>query len=279
MDEDRISAMSTTAVILLSNLHCDRYALPSDPEISHLLLTFLSCVNVIEHTLAALQPPPAVLEISIIHQAVIIQHHELSTISIQGTLEDAGFDVSYPRHESLVMEDPNRSPLSGRRAKHLQLCPVCRETSAASKDDARSGPQSNLIAPSFPKIWQEASEDASSDEKINTSAHIDQKRSVVSVPHRLNLAVSGMTCVTCSASITEGVSRISGVSQVFVDIMNNSATLVVESKGLIPSITEAIEDRGYGVELLKAEPILPSAVEATPGSRTISLQVHGMFCQ
>ena len=68
-DLEGISVMSTTAVILLSNLHCDRYALPSDPD---LLLTFPSCVNVIEHALAALQPPPAILEISIIHQAVII---------------------------------------------------------------------------------------------------------------------------------------------------------------------------------------------------------------
>ena len=245
----------------------------------HLLLTFPSCVSVIEHALAALQPPPTVLEISIIHRAVIIQHHDLSAITIQSTLEDAGFDVFYPRHGSLLTEDLNGSPFSGRRAKHLQLCSVCRETSAAPKDDAGPGSQSNLTAPSFPKIQEGLGEDAPSDEKIAKSAPVDQKRSVVSVPHRLHLAVSGMTCAACSASITEVVSRISGVSQLFVDVMNNSATLIAESKGSIPFITEAIEDCGFDVELLKAEPILPSAVEATLGSRTISLQVHGMFSQ
>ena len=87
------------------------------------------------------------------------------------------------------MEDPNGSPLSARRAKRLQLCPVCRETSATPKDDAGSGPQSSLIAPSFPEIQEASGEGAPSDEKIDTSARVDQKRIVVSLPHRLNLAV------------------------------------------------------------------------------------------
>ena len=186
----------------------------------------------------------------------------------------------YLHHGSLLTKELNGSPPSGRQAKYLQLCSSCRETSAAPKDDAGPGSKSDLTAPSFPKIQEGSGEDASSDEKIDKSAPVNQKCGVVSVSHRLNLAISGMTCAACSASITEVVSRISGVSQLFVDVLNNSATLIAESKSLIPSITKAIKDCGFDVELLKAEPIIPSAVEVTPGSRTISLQVlHGMFSQ
>lgn len=143
-----------------------------------------------------------------------------------------------------------------------------------------SNPHSNLIVPSHPRIEEALEMDASLREKADTSTPVDLERNVVSVPHRLSLAVSGMTCAACSVSITEMVSQISGVSQVFVNALNNSATMIVENKNLIPSVTEAIEDCGFGAELLEAEPLCPPVGEVTPsGPRTVSLQVHGMFCQ
>jgi len=242
---------------------------------------FPSCVSAIEHALSALQPPPTVLGISIIHQAVIIQHSlSLRANTIQDTLEDAGFDVFYPRVGLSQPEHPNESLLSGRQAKHLQHCSACREELAVRKYDTDSESQSNLIVPSLPRTDEASEKYASLREKAETSTPVDLDHNVVSMPHRLSLAVSGMTCAACSASITEMVSQISGVSQLFVNALNSSATMIVENKGLIPSITEAIEDCGFGAELLEAEPLCSPAGEATPsGLRTVSLQVHGMFCQ
>lgn len=99
-------------------------------------------------------------------------------------------------------------------------------------------------------------------------------------PHRLSLAINGMTCAACAASITEVVSRLPGVSQVSVNVLSDSATLVVENKDLIASVTEAIDDCGFGVELLAAEPPFSSFSEdAVARSRTVTLQIHGMFCR
>ncbi|KAL4075879.1 heavy metal translocatin [Scleroderma citrinum] len=268
---------STTTVILLSNLHHTRYRISPYAE-KNLRLRFdsSSCVSAIEHALSTLQPPPNILGISIIHQAVIIQHPlNLSPDTIQANLEDAGFDVFYPRASQ--PERLNGNLLSGKQTRHLQLCSGCREESAVN---TASGSQSNLITTSFPTVDEALGIRAPLGDKVDTSIPVNLEQDSVSLPHRLSLAVSGMTCAACSASITEAVSRISGVSQVFINVLNSLATMVVENKTLVPSIIETIEDCGFGVELLEVEPLHSLANKVTAsGPRTVALQVHGMFCQ
>ncbi|EGN93061.1 hypothetical protein SERLA73DRAFT_127002 [Serpula lacrymans var. lacrymans S7.3] len=90
-----------------------------------------------------------------------------------------------------------------------------------------------------------------------------------------------MTCSSCSGTITEMVSQLSGVSEVTVNLLGNSASVVVDCKETINLVTETIDDCGFEGEVIKVEPVshADNEDEVTDGSRTISLRVDGMFCQ
>lgn len=100
--------------------------------------------------------------------------------------------------------------------------------------------------------------------------------------HILTLSVGGMTCSSCVATITDMLSRLPGISDVVISLLGSSATLRVENKNLVSSVIGAIDDCGFQVELISAEPILPSpSTSQLPpaGQREISLRVDGMYCQ
>ncbi|KAG6336612.1 hypothetical protein ID866_2488 [Astraeus odoratus] len=249
-----------TTTVLLSNLHC------------------ASCVHTIEEALGALQPPPTRVDVSIVHQAVILQHlNILSPETIRAALEDAAFDIFYPYDGSLRSDYPDVLPR--RQAKHIQQCSLCQQEELAAPKNIAFRSKPDLIGASSLSI-DEIPEDDVVKRTSRASITNSTERRSDTVPHRLNLAVTGMTCAACATSITEAVTRLSGVSQLFVDVLSNSATLVVENKDLIPFVTEAIEDCGFGAELHQVEPLLSTDRDSTTsGPRTISLQVHGMFCQ
>ncbi|KZT72475.1 heavy metal translocatin [Daedalea quercina L-15889] len=98
-------------------------------------------------------------------------------------------------------------------------------------------------------------------------------------PQRVTLSVGGMTCAACSNTVTDVLKGVSGVSDPIVNLLGASATLVAESKDIIPQVVEAIEDAGYEAEVISAEPI-KSEKDTTQeiGPRTVTLRVDGMFC-
>ncbi|KAH9951714.1 heavy metal translocatin [Amylocystis lapponica] len=98
-------------------------------------------------------------------------------------------------------------------------------------------------------------------------------------PHRLSLSVGGMTCASCLTTVTDVTSAIPGVSDVVVNLLGHSATLVVDRKDITPQVVEAIEDAGYEAEVISAEPVQTSDDEDEfSGPRTESLRIDGMFC-
>ncbi|KZT12582.1 heavy metal translocatin [Laetiporus sulphureus 93-53] len=99
-------------------------------------------------------------------------------------------------------------------------------------------------------------------------------------PQRLTLSVGGMTCASCSNTITDIMSAIPGISDVVVNLLGGSATAVVERKDLVSQVVEAIEDAGYEAELMSTESMHTSAQDEDheTGPRTVALKVDGMFC-
>ena len=96
-------------------------------------------------------------------------------------------------------------------------------------------------------------------------------------PHKITLSVGGMSCSSCVATITDMLSRLPGVSDVVVSLLTNSATLRLENMFRLSSVTDTIDDCGFEVELVSADPIQPSPPPAGP--RATSLRVDGMYCQ
>ncbi|KAI9447985.1 heavy metal translocatin [Lactarius indigo] len=99
-------------------------------------------------------------------------------------------------------------------------------------------------------------------------------------PLHISLSIGGMTCASCSSTVTRLLSELGGVTDVSVNLMGNSATLVVESKKLIPEVQDVIESAGYEVTVVNVEPV--QAIPDTPGTswgrRTVALRIEGMFC-
>jgi len=100
-------------------------------------------------------------------------------------------------------------------------------------------------------------------------------------PLRVTFSVGGMTCASCSSTITRLLSEQEGVTDVSVNLIGNSASLVVKSKELITEVQEAIECAGFDASVASVEPlqVIPNATEVSQGQRTVALRIEGMFCE
>jgi len=61
----------------------------------------------------------------------------------------------------------------------------------------------------------------------------------------MTYAVSGMTCGHCAASVTEEISKITGVSDVAVDLPTGAVTVTSDAALSEVVVREAVEEAGY----------------------------------
>ncbi|KAH9918191.1 heavy metal translocatin [Epithele typhae] len=90
-----------------------------------------------------------------------------------------------------------------------------------------------------------------------------------------------MTCSSCSNSISAGLSEIPGVSDIAINLLSNSATLVGSSPDIIPTILSTIDNLGYTAEVVSTEPLSGSTAKATKiysEKAFVELSVGGMTC-
>jgi Cu+-exporting ATPase len=100
-------------------------------------------------------------------------------------------------------------------------------------------------------------------------------------PLHVTFSVGGMTCVACSSTVTQLLSEQEGVTDVSVNLIGNSASLVVKSKELIMGVQEIIESAGFEAAVASVEPlqVTPNAMEVVQGRRTVALRIEDMFCE
>ena len=99
-------------------------------------------------------------------------------------------------------------------------------------------------------------------------------------PYRVIFSVDGMTCASCVGNVTRALEDIKGVSEVGVDLVHKSAVAVIDVKELADVLKEAIEDSGYGAEIVGVEDLdADQEHDEITGPRTVSLKIEGMFCQ
>ncbi|KZT38320.1 heavy metal translocatin [Sistotremastrum suecicum HHB10207 ss-3] len=90
-----------------------------------------------------------------------------------------------------------------------------------------------------------------------------------------------MTCASCSTTITKQLSEIQGLSEVKVDLLGNSMTLVASSEQQVKEVIEHVEDIGYECSIVDVKPQQQGMESKEPVelSRTVSIRIDGMFCQ
>ncbi|KAG2156041.1 heavy metal translocatin [Suillus clintonianus] len=266
------SQTHVTTTISVSNLHCS------------------SCVTTINEVLFSLSPPPTSVDASIVHQTVTVGHaFPIQRHTIQSMLEDAGFDVSDPDstssdHRLSQATCGMSTMLSGKRRKHIQHCSLCQEAAATSLDDTVLPhlPKAGSLSYDSPTDCSTLDGSGKDPESSLSPSHKVQVGADRDVPHLVTLSVGGMTCSSCSGTITEMVSLLPGISEVVVSLLNNSATVIVARKDLVGSVTETIDACGFEVDVIKIEPLIPltpASDAITTGPRKLSLRVDGMYCQ
>ena len=205
-------------------------------------------MSTIEEALQALVPPPNSVHVSILSQCVTIRHpSSLSSSLINEAIEDSGFDIADSTAPAGLGQSsgPSKFSIYSRRTrKHLEKCLTCQHE---FKDTL---------------------------EKAGVTTDMDG-------PLHVSLSIGGMTCVSCSSTLTRLLSELGGVTDVSVNLMGNSATLVVESKKLIPEVQDVIDSAGYEVSVVNVEPVqaIPDALMTSCGRRTVALRIEGMSCE
>ena len=108
-----------------------------------------------------------------------------------------------------------------------------------------------------------------------------QARDLSKSLYKAILSIGGMTCASCTTTITHGLKELPFVKDVNIALMTNSGTITYEGKGHLDAILEKVDDLGYDCEVEKSGPIESndrdtSATELR--TRTIQLKIDGMFC-
>lgn len=100
-------------------------------------------------------------------------------------------------------------------------------------------------------------------------------------PLHVTLSVGGMTCVACSSTITRLLSELEGVTNISINLIGNSASLVVQNRKSITEVQEVIESAGYEASVASVQPVdvTPNLMKAARGQHTIALRIEGMFCK
>ncbi|KAL4242028.1 cation transport ATPase (P-type) family protein [Abortiporus biennis] len=266
--------------VFLSNLHCS------------------SCVQTIKDALSSLTPSPTSVDISIVTQSVSVRHSlSLSPAEIKSVIDSAGFDIVATPNEaadeyssSFAQHLSRLTPLfSQKREKHIEHCSLCKAEAAgnhlASTNRDKLGEDSSLTLDADEAALAEKLEKLSEKYVPNTdtvtsptSPHQDN------VPHRVSLSIGGMTCASCTNAIQEALSNLSGVSDLKINLLGNSATLVVSSPNLTPIVVNTIEDIGYEAEVVASTPVTRPVPNAhTPSDTPIgpfeaTLSIGGMTC-
>nr|AWF79126.1 Cu-transporting P1B-1 ATPase [Amanita strobiliformis] len=230
--------METT--IHIQNLHCN------------------SCIDTIEESLYGLSPVPSSINASIELRSIRIVHEPTLLLPmVQQKLVDAGFNIQVEYSGALdgtKKVHSDTAVLMGKSGAHGQHCGWCREN--AETPHVPLGRRELDVVPKTP----------TSDKGI---ASYDG--------YRLTIAIGGMTCASCTRTITDAVAPIPGVRNVSINLIENSGVCILDNGNLAELVRDSIDDCGYEVEIVSVEPVSRNvSASATTPSRTVALKVDGI---
>ncbi|KAI0204530.1 heavy metal translocating P-type ATPase [Astrocystis sublimbata] len=284
-------------------------SLPLHPHITTFLVTNLHCPTCVSCIKDALRGLHGVRWVSpnIITSCVTIEHNAGIPISqMASILEKAGFEVSSASSENGAVhvdnpfrEDARPFNLDGaggciptfgsltrpryaaagevRVAAHLNNCEQCQVDSA--KGNA-------VKAGAMPNITRQLS-DHSVSKQGPSQKHIKSTHSPATVSSglgvpqrwRVSLAISGMTCASCSNGITCALEKKDWVTKATVNLSNNSAAVeYLGSKEDVHKVVESIEDLGYDAHIAQVNAIDDGSEKDATHQRTVKIRIDGFYC-
>lgn len=268
--------MAYTSTFLVSNIHCP------------------SCVSYAQDVLREV---PAILSIhvSLIDHTIRVKHtHDKTQEAIVKELCKAAFEVqhvttigpdgvqSHDYDVSPTPTAPSVSPstwfMSRAQRKHIENCKACQ----VKRDRKPTGTRSWAGLTRLRRL--NVGQGKPMDDRISDDTLVGDRPAVINIDgssdhdedgqYVATVTIGGMTCASCSGTITKELSNLDFVESIHVNLLANSARVVFPApKDNAKRIVEAIDDLGYeasidDVALLKQG---GSEFKAT-------LSIEGMTC-
>ncbi|OCT49135.1 putative copper resistance-associated P-type ATPase [Cladophialophora carrionii] len=277
--------MAYTTTFLVSNIHCP------------------SCVSYVQDILRGVSGIQSV-HVSLIDHLIRVRHADDSTRDlIISELIKAASEV-----EHVTTVDPNgvqshefdvsQRPLSSRASrstwlttraqrKHIENCNACQRENGR-KSRAKGG-WSSLArkcrsSPSRKPPTNEAT-------AVSNDTLVDEKPALIDIDGSTNesvgpryaatVSIGGMTCASCTSTITKALHNLSFVETAQVSLMTNTARVVYSGpKSNSDKVVAEIEDVGYEAAIDGVEPLgeEKSTTEAEDDNYKITLSIEGMTC-
>ncbi len=226
-----------------------------------------------------LVPSPYSIHVSILSQCVTVRHPSaLSPLTITEAIQDAGFDIANATGSGhVLLSDTLDSSRSRKAANHSEYCQFCQrelksmfETTKIAELSTPPG-NSSRLDPSQAPLPQEAAANRTAIKTMGYEAEVAPVKPLT----------SEITAVKMDGPLRLTLFEEQGVTDISVNLMGNSATLVVKSKELITGVKDIIESAGYEASVVGVEPlqVTPDAMEVVHGERTVALRIEGMFCE
>jgi P-type Cu+ transporter len=201
---------------------------------------------------------------------------------MQSALVGAGFDVLLPSADH-ISHSTSGEALAEKRKEHIRQCSLCQEEEIQSNYDSKSaldqlcvGPKTRCSSADISDLRVEEENVTATDQKSPIAPSIDTHDAG---PFRVTLSIGGMTCSSCSGTVTMMVSGLQGVSEVAVSLLSKSATVIVDHKKLVEVVVNTVEDCGFEVDVMNVTQLDAPDEGSTSGPRTIALHIDGMFCR
>lgn len=132
----------------------------------------------------------------------------------------------------------------------------------------------------------EAIEDIGYEAQIVTSEPVQSgtaKRKMKETGYKATLSISGMTCVSCTNAIIQGLRELPFVTDVNITLMSNSGEVSFRGTDNLDKILEKIDDLGYDSTVIESNAIDEGQGSDDPPTeattRAIQLKIDGMFCE
>lgn len=92
---------------------------------------------------------------------------------------------------------------------------------------------------------------------------------------KATLAIGGMTCASCSNTITQELKKRAWITKININLVTSSANVEIDSKDKAAQVVEAIEDMGFEAQL---EDVVDLSKTLQERSRTVQIRVDGFHC-
>ncbi|KAL4781858.1 E1-E2 ATPase-domain-containing protein [Aspergillus varians] len=202
----------------------------------------------------------------ILSQAAFEVHHVTTRDPTGTVISEHDTDTGFFRDSTLSHSGPSFTGRGGEQ-KHLANCDACR------KEDL----EQSLVPfdEKSPHLLLKPQHSASGGESVLT---LESPAEQIGKFHA-RISIGGMSCASCSNSITDEISHLGFVDEITVTLLSNSAVVTYKGpQSTIEEIIERIEDMGFEASLDEVNPVDIETPQSQSRGYIANIAIGGMTC-